>query len=221
MSELNKITVIIADDHKLVREGLKQLLELEDDISVIDQAGDGKEAIEKTLKYVPDILLLDINMPLINGIDVLRRLKDLGVSTKIIMLTIHDDKEYIFETIKIGADGYMVKDSDADTLIKAIREVKDGRSYIQPSVAKMVAEGLNSDDDEVSSRLKKIKSLTKREYEVLTLIAEGLNNKDIADKLFISEKTVKNHVSNIFKKIGVNDRIQAAIFAYKNNIKKI
>lgn len=220
MSELNKITVIIADDHKLVREGLKQLLELEDDISVIDQAGDGKEAIEKTLKYVPDILLLDINMPLINGIDVLRRLKDLGVSTKIIMLTIHDDKEYIFETIKIGADGYMVKDSDADTLIKAIREVKDGRSYIQPSVAKMVAEGLNS-DDEVSSRLKKIKSLTKREYEVLTLIAEGLNNKDIADKLFISEKTVKNHVSNIFKKIGVNDRIQAAIFAYKNNIKKI
>jgi len=159
-------------------------------------------------------------MPLINGIDVLRRLKDLGVSTKIIMLTIHDDKEYIFETIKIGADGYMVKDSDADTLIKAIREVKDGRSYIQPSVAKMVAEGLNSDDDEVSSRLKKIKSLTKREYEVLTLIAEGLNNKDIADKLFISEKTVKNHVSNIFKKIGVNDRIQAAIFAYKNNIKR-
>lgn len=221
MSELNKITVIIADDHKLVREGLKQLLELEDDISVIDQAGDGKEAIEKTLKCVPDILLLDINMPLINGIDVLRRLKDLGVSTKIIMLTIHDDKEYIFETIKIGADGYMVKDSDTDTLIKAIREVKDGRSYIQPSVAKMVAEGLNSDDDEVSSRLKKIKSLTKREYEVLTLIAEGLNNKDIADKLFISEKTVKNHVSNIFKKIGVNDRIQAAIFAYKNNIKKI
>jgi two-component system response regulator DegU len=197
------------------------LLELENDISVVDQAGNGKEAIEKTLKYNPDVLLLDINMPQVNGIDVLRRLKDMGVSTKIIMLTIHDDKEYIFETIKIGADGYMIKDSDADTLVKAIREVKDGRTYIQPSVAKMVAEELHSDDDEVTCRLKKIKSLTKREYEVLTLIAEGLNNKDIADKLFISEKTVKNHVSNIFKKIGVNDRIQAAIFAYKNNIKKI
>jgi len=196
-------------------------LELEDDISVIAQAGNGKEAIEKTLQYNPDILLLDINMPQVNGIDVLRRLKDMGVNTKIIMLTIHDDKEYIFETIKIGADGYLVKDSDADTLVKAIREVKSGRTYIQPSVAKMVAEGLNTNDEEVTSRLKKIESLTKREYEVLTLIAEGLNNKDIADKLFISEKTVKNHVSSIFKKLGVNDRIQAAIFAYKNNIKKI
>ena len=160
-------------------------------------------------------------MPQVNGIDVLRRLKDMGVNTKIIMLTIHDDKEYIFETIKIGAVGYLVKDSDADTLVKAIREVKSGRTYIQPSVAKMVAEGLNTNDEEVTSRLKKIESLTKREYEVLTLIAEGLNNKDIADKLFISEKTVKNHVSSIFKKLGVNDRIQAAIFAYKNNIKKI
>jgi len=221
MEQLNKISIIIADDHKLVREGLKQLLELEDDISVIAQAGNGKEAIEKTLQYNPDILLLDINMPQVNGIDVLRRLKDMGVNTKIIMLTIHDDKEYIFETIKIGADGYLVKDSDADTLVKAIREVKSGRTYIQPSVAKMVAEGLNTNDEEVTSRLKKIESLTKREYEVLTLIAEGLNNKDIADKLFISEKTVKNHVSSIFKKLGVNDRIQAAIFAYKNNIKKI
>lgn len=218
---MNKITLLIADDHKLVREGLKQLLELEGDISVIDQAGNGKEAIEKTLEYKPDILLLDINMPEVNGIDVLRRLKDMGVNTRIIMLTIHDDKEYIFETIKIGADGYMIKDSDADTLIKAIREVKKGSTYIQPSIAKLVAEGLNGKDEETIDRINKIRSLTKREYEVLTLIAEGLNNKDIADKLFISEKTVKNHVSSIFKKIGVNDRIQAAIFAFKNNIKKI
>ncbi len=218
---MNKITLLIADDHKLVREGLKQLLELEGDISVIAQAGNGKEAIEKTLEYKPDILLLDINMPEVNGIDVLRRLKDMGVNTRIIMLTIHDDKEYIFETIKIGADGYMIKDSDADTLIKAIREVKKGSTYIQPSIAKLVAEGLNGKDEETIDRINKIRSLTKREYEVLTLIAEGLNNKDIADKLFISEKTVKNHVSSIFKKIGVNDRIQAAIFAFKNNIKKI
>lgn len=221
MSEDKKITVMIADDHILMREGLKQLLELEKDIAVVAQAGDGEEAIEKAVKYNPHVLLLDINMPKLNGIDVLRRLKDLGVNTKIIMLTIHNDKEYLFETIKIGADGYILKDSDADSLIRAIREVNNGRTYIQPSIAKMLVERLNGDEEESDERLKKIKSLTKREYEVLTLIAEGLNNKDIADKLFISEKTVKNHVSSIFKKIGVNDRIQAAIFAYKNNIKKI
>jgi len=221
VSEDKKITVMIADDHILMREGLKQLLELEKDIAVVAQAGDGEEAIEKAVKYNPHVLLLDINMPKLNGIDVLRRLKDLGVNTKIIMLTIHNDKEYLFETIKIGADGYILKDSDADSLIRAIREVNNGRTYIQPSIAKMLVERLNGDEEESDERLKKIKSLTKREYEVLTLIAEGLNNKDIADKLFISEKTVKNHVSSIFKKIGVNDRIQAAIFAYKNNIKKI
>ncbi|NLY77550.1 MAG: response regulator transcription factor [Tissierellia bacterium] len=205
----------------LIREGLKQLLELEGDISVVAQAGNGQEAIEKTLEYKPDILLLDINMPEINGIDVLRRLKDVGANTKVIILTIHDDKEYLFATMKIRADGYILKDSDANSLIRAIRDVNSGRTYIQPNLAKMMVDELNYKDEESNGMLKKIRSLTKREYEVLTLIAEGLNNKDIADKLFISEKTVKNHVSSIFKKIGVNDRIQAAIFAFKNNIKKI
>lgn len=221
MTDTNKITLIIADDHMLIREGLKQLLELEGDISVVAQAGNGQEAIEKTLEYKPDILLLDINMPEINGIDILRRLKDVGANTKVIILTIHDDKEYLFATIKIGADGYILKDSDANSLIRAIRDVNSGRTYIQPNLAKMMVDELNYKDEESNGMLKKIRSLTKREYEVLTLIAEGLNNKDIADKLFISEKTVKNHVSSIFKKIGVNDRIQAAIFAFKNNIKKI
>jgi len=221
VTEINKIAVMIADDHMLMREGLKQLLELEKDITVVAQAGDGEETIDKAIKYNPHVLLLDINMPKYNGIDVLRRLKDIGINTKIIMLTIHNDKEYLFETIKMGADGYILKDSDADSLIKAIREVYNGRTYIQPSIAKMLVERLNGEDEESDERLQKVKSLTKREYEVLTLIAEGLNNKDIADKLFISEKTVKNHVSSIFKKIGVNDRIQAAIFAFKNNIKKI
>ncbi|HHV47078.1 MAG TPA: response regulator transcription factor [Tissierellia bacterium] len=212
---------MISDDHALIREGLKQLIELEKDIVVVCQSGDGYETIEKVLKYKPDVLLLDINMPKLNGIDVLRRLKDLGIETKIIMLTIHDDKEYLFETIKMGADGYVLKDSDADGLIKAIRDVREGKNYIQPSIASMLNEKSDVTDSETYNRLKKIESLTNREYEVLTLIAEGLNNKEIADKLFISEKTVKNHVSSILKKLDVNDRIQAAIFAFKNNIKKI
>lgn len=221
MKKADKISVMISDDHALMREGLKQLIELENDIVVVCQSGDGKETIDKVLKYKPDVLLLDINMPKLNGIDVLRRIKDLGIETKIIMLTIHDDKEYLFETMKMGADGYVLKDSDADSLIKAIRDVKEGRTYIQPSIAFMLNDKSDITDNESYNRLKKIESLTNREYEVLTLIAEGLNNKEIADKLFISEKTVKNHVSSIFKKLDVNDRIQAAIFAYKNSIKKI
>lgn len=214
-----KISLMIADDHVLMRQGLKQLLELEEDIAVIAQSGDGEETVKKALEYNPDVILLDINMPSMNGIEVLRRLKDLGTVSKIIMLTIHQDREYLFETMKIGADGYVLKDSDADSLIKAIRDVNMGKTYIQPSIASMLVEGLEEKDS--NKELDKIRQLTKREYEVLSLIAEGLSNKDIADKLFISEKTVKNHVSSIFKKLDVNDRIQAAIFAFKNDIKKI
>lgn len=214
------ITVMISDDHALMREGLKQLLELEKDIEVVCQAKDGHETIEKVLNYQLDVLLLDINMPNLNGIDALRRIRDLGVDTKVIILTIHDDKEYLLETMKMGADGYVLKDSDANSLIKAIKDVKQGKTYIQPSIATMLKEEISS-EDEADKSLRKIKSLTNREYEVLSLIAEGLNNKDIAKKLYISEKTVKNHVSSIFKKLEVNDRIQAAIFAFKNNIKKI
>lgn len=217
----NSITVMIADDHVLMRQGIKQILELEDDIDVIAQAGDGEETVEKAVDLNPDVILLDINMPKLNGIEVLRRFKDLGVASKVIMLTINDDREYLYETMKIGANGYVLKDSDVDSLIKAIRDVHMGKTYIQPSIASMLVTEMNSKDKSVNKDLLKIKSLSKREYEVLTLVAEGLNNKEIADRLFISEKTVKNHVSNIFKKIGVSDRIQAAIFAFRTNIKKI
>ena len=212
-------TVFLVDDHELIREGIKQLLELGGDIQVVGQAGNGDDAIEKILYYNPDVVLLDINMPKMNGIDVLRRLKDLGVKSKIIMLTIHKDREYLLEAMKIGADGYVLKDSDAEGLMRAIRDVKSGKTYIQPSIASLLVEDVNNIDANGDSA--KIDALTKREYEVLTLIAEGLSNKEIADKLYISEKTVKNHVSNILKKLDVNDRIQAAIFAFKNNIKKL
>lgn len=214
-----KISILIADDHSLMRQGLKQILELEECMQVIGQASDGEEAIKKALELKPDIILLDINMPNLNGIEALRRLRDIGVDSKIIMLTIHDDKEYLFETINIGANGYVLKDSDGDSLIKAIKNVYMGESYIQPNLASVFVKDMKNK----SSTLKDSKrdNLTRREYEVLTLIAEGLNNREIAERLFISEKTVKNHVSNIFKKINVSDRIQAAIYAYKNNIKKI
>ncbi|MGF7056536.1 response regulator [Brassicibacter mesophilus] len=216
----NKILVMIADDHSLMREGLKQILELEEGIAVIAQAGNGEEVIQKAQEYKPDVILMDINMPKMNGIEALRRLKDIGLDSKIIMLTIHDDREYLYETIKIGANGYVLKDADSDTLIKAIFDVFKGKSYIQPSISELLVNEISPSGSK-SIESKQIDSLTRREYEVLVLIAEGLNNREIAERLFISEKTVKNHVSNIFKKIGVSDRVQAAIFTYRNNIKKI
>ncbi|MTI68806.1 MAG: response regulator transcription factor [Firmicutes bacterium] len=217
---MDKIKVLIADDHSLMRQGLKQILELEDKIDVIGQASDGKEALNKTISMKPDVILLDINMPEITGIEVLRRLKDIGTDSKIIMLTIHDDREYLYETVNIGADGYVLKDSDSDTLIKAIKDVNEGETYIQPNLASLLVRKYSTKEDNKKEKTKK-DLLTRREYEVIGLIAEGMNNREIAEKLFISEKTVKNHVSNIFKKIQVSDRVQAAIFAYKNNIKKI
>lgn len=215
-----KIKVVIADDHVLIREGIKQILELEKDIMVIGQAGNGQEAINIALDLEPDIILLDINMPKINGIETLRRFKDLGIKTKVIILTIHEEKEYILETMKLGASGYMLKDSDADSLIRGIKDVSIGKKYIPPSVEHLVTIS-NKPDMENNKDLKKIDLLTKREYEVLLLIAEGLNNKDIGTRLYISEKTVKNHVSNLLKKLELNDRVQATIFAYKNNIKTL
>ena len=213
------IKVLIADDHALMRQGLKQILELEDDIQVVGLAINGEEALKLAQQLKPDVILLDINMPQMNGIQALRRLKDMGTDSKVIILTIHDDKEYLFETINIGAAGYVLKDAESSSLVKAIRNVYNGDSYIHPTLASALVKEFNkvgkSEDESKKERL------TRREYEVLILIAEGNNNREIADNLFISEKTVKNHVSNIFKKIEVNDRTQAAIYAYKHNIKKI
>ncbi|WP_026476184.1 response regulator [Alkaliphilus transvaalensis] len=217
---MKKIGILIVDDHSLVRQGLKQILELENDIEIVGQAGDGEEALLKVQQLRPDIVLLDINMPKLNGIQTLRRLKDIDKTTKVIMLTFHEDQEYLFETINLGANGYVLKDSESESLVQAVRDVYKGSSYIHPNLATGLVKEFNrkkpnEDEDSVENKL------TRREYEVLTLIAEGQNNREIANSLFISEKTVKNHVSNIFKKIDVNDRTQAAIYAYKHNIKKI
>ena len=214
---MSKIRILIADDHSIVREGLKQLLELEEDFEVVGQASNGVETIEKVEELKPDVLLLDINMPIMNGIKALKKLKEDGIDTRVVILTIHEDREYLLETMQIGASGYILKDSDSASFFKAIRDAYIGESYIQPKLAADLIKEFNKPR---GARVKNENELTQREYEVIVLIADGLNNKDIADRLFISEKTVKNHVSNIFRKINVSDRTQAAIYAYKNNIKK-
>ena len=195
------VNILLADDHLMVREGLKQVLELDHDIDVISEASDGYECLNLINKTHPDVVLLDINMPNLDGLQVLSIMKQQKMKSKVIMLTIHKDVDYLIEALDAGCDGYVLKDSDSETLKKAIFDVYNGETFIEPSLTVL----LNS-------------SLAERDVEVLKLIASGMFNKEIASTLCISERTVKNHVSNIFKKIEVSDRTQAAVFAIKNNL---
>lgn len=208
------INVMLADDHVLIREGIKQLLEFDGSMKVIAEASDGIECLEKLKNVKPDILLLDINMPNMNGIDVLKKLKEKNDPLKVLILTVHSEVEYLVKAVDIGANGYILKDSGSAELKQAINAVIDEGSYIQPNLIPALNSRLiNRDMDR-----EKLASLTKREVEILTQVACGMFNKEIAVNLNISERTVKNHISNIFKKIDASDRTQAAVFAIRNNI---
>jgi len=215
---MEPIRIVIADDHCMVREGLKQLLELDGDIKVIGEASDGIKCLNMIEKLNPDVVLLDINMPQMSGLKVLELLQDKNCNSKILMLTIHNEIEYLIKAFDLGANGYVLKDSESATLRKAIFAVNRGEKYIQSELATQFKENLENHNEDITNQ---IKLLTKREIEVLKLLTEGLFNKEIAYKLCISEKTVKNHVSNIFKKISVSDRTQAAVYAIKKNIVQI
>lgn len=208
------VNVMITDDHSMIREGLKQLLELEGDFKVVAEAADGVECISKLEEITPDVLLLDINMPNMNGLEVLLKMKEKRIKVKVLVLTIHSEVEYLLKAVDIGVNGYLLKDSESAELKKAINAVVNGENYIQPSLIPVLnAKMIDRDKDTV-----KIESLTKRELEVLKNLSYGMYNKEIAEKLDISERTVKNHISNIFKKIEVTDRTQAAVFAIRNNL---
>ena len=209
-----EINVMITDDHSMIREGLKNLLELDGDIKVIAEAVDGEDCLQKLNVVKPDVLLLDINMPKKNGLEVLQSLKVAKSKIKVLVLTVHNEIEYLMKAIDIGVSGYILKDSESAELKKAIFSVASGENYIQPSLIP----ALNSKMIEKDKDEGKIDSLTKRELEVLKLLAVGMYNKEVAEKLNISERTVKNHVSNMFKKLGVTDRTQAAVFAIRNNL---
>lgn len=208
------VNVMITDDHSMIREGLKQLLELEGDFKVVAEAADGVECINKLEEVTPDVLLLDINMPNMNGLEVLQKMKEKKIKVKVLVLTIHSEVEYLLKAVDIGVNGYLLKDSESAELKKAINAVVNGENYIQPSLIPVLnAKMIDRDKDTV-----KIESLTRRELEVLKNMSYGMYNKEIAEKLDISERTVKNHISNIFKKIEVTDRTQAAVFAIRNNL---
>lgn len=211
------IKIMLADDHILIREGLRQLLEFDGSIKVVAEAGDGEECLELLEENKPDVLLLDINMPKKNGIEVLKNIKERNIQIKVLILTVHNEIEYLMKAVEIGVDGYIMKDSDLDELKNAITTVISGENYIQPKLIPALNKKLVSMDNDKE----KIESLTDRELEVLILVAKGMFNKEIGITLDISERTVKNHLSNIFKKIEVSDRTQAAVFAIKNDLIKL
>lgn len=211
------IKVMLADDHVLMREGIRQLLEFDGSIEVIEEANDGEECLKKLEKVKPDVLLLDINLPKLNGIEVLEEIKRNNINVKVLILTVHNEVDYLIRAVDIGVDGYILKDSESTELKKAIVTVMDGESYIQPKLIPMLNKRLIARD----SDKEKIEALTSREKEVLIEVANGMFNKEIATALHISERTVKNHISNIFKKLDVSDRTQAAVFAIKNDLVKL
>lgn len=218
------IKLVIIDDHQLFREGVKRILEFEETFVVVAEGEDGKEAVDLVQEYSPDVVLLDINMKEVNGIEATRQLVEAYPNTKVMILSIHDDESYVTHALKTGASGYMLKEMDSDELIEAVKIVADGGSYIHPKVThKLVNEyrrivnsgskGMGYQQPEVQMPLH---LLTSRECEVLQLLSDGKSNRSIGDALFISEKTVKNHVSNILQKMNVNDRTQAVVTAIKN-----
>lgn len=211
------IRVMLADDHILMREGIKQLLEFDGSIEVIEEASDGEECLKKLKDSNPQVLLLDINMPKMNGIEVLEEIKKQDLDVKVLILTVHNEVEYLLKAVDIGVDGYILKESESAELKKAINFVVNGENYIQPKLIPLLNNRLLARDMDKD----KIELLTRREKEVLIKIANGMINKEIANSLHISERTVKNHISNIFKKIDVSDRTQAAVFAIKNDLVQI
>lgn len=211
------IKVMIADDHVMIREGIRQILEFDGKIEVIAEAGDGMECLHMLNKNMPEVLLLDINMPHKNGIEVLQEIRNRKIPVKVLILTVHNEVDYLIKAVDIGVDGYLLKNSGSAELIKAIKAVLNGESYIQPDLIPMLNARLISKNDSQE----KIEALTKRELEVLRLVAIGMFNKEIGEQMNISERTVKNHISSIFKKIDVADRTQAAVFAIKNNLVEI
>jgi NarL family two-component system response regulator LiaR len=212
---MDSISVLIVDDHGVVRQGLQTYLDLMDDIEVVGQAENGIEAIAQTLRLRPDIVLMDLMMPEMDGIEATRQIGSLNPSTKVIVLSSFSEDDKVFSAIRAGASGYLLKDISSTELANAIRAVHKGDPQLHPEIAKKL---MNQFVDLESDTGIGSEDLTPREIEVLRLIAEGMNNTELAQALFISEKTAKTHVHNILSKLNLADRTQAAIYAYKHGL---
>lgn len=210
-----EIRILIADDHSLIREGLKRIISFEEGLTVIGEAENGKEALQLIKLNGLDVLLLDLNMPYVNGIEVLRQVKEQSNEIKVIMLTVENDRKTIHEAIEVGADGYLLKDSAGEEVVNAIKTVNKGEKYIDKSLVSLLFSDIKSSNKKSGSILD---NLSKREIEVLMKISKGLSNKEIGEQLYLSEKTIKNYATSVFRKINVDDRVHATITAIQNNI---
>ena len=217
-----QVTVVVADDHELFRRGLRQVLEDEDDIEVVAEAGDGDQVVELAREHVPDVVVMDVRMPVRSGIEATRRIKEDVPSCKVLMLTISDEEDDLYQAIRSGANGYLLKEISIDEIGNAVRSVNGGQSLISPSMASKLL-------DEFAAMIKKEEEqqqapaprLTPREMEVLQHVAKGMNNREIAKELYISENTVKNHVRNILEKLHLHSRMEAVVYAVREKLIEI
>lgn len=215
-----RVRVIIADDHELFRRGLRMVLDDADGIEVVAEAGDGRSAVEAAREFAPDVIVLDVRMPIVSGIEAARQVRAEGPGTRILMLTISDDEDDLFEAVKAGANGYLLKEISIDEIAGAVRAVYQGQSLITPSMAtKLLTEFADIVRREEPRGA--APRLTPREMEVLQQVARGLTNRDIASELAIAENTVKNHVRNILEKLQLHSRMQAVLYAVRENLLEI
>jgi DNA-binding NarL/FixJ family response regulator len=214
------VRVLIVDDQALVRTGFRMILEAEPDIEVVGEAGDGVQAIEEARRLEPDVVLMDVRMPELDGIEATRRLLANGAgATKVVMLTTFDMDEYVYDALKAGASGFLLKDVPPEQLVSGIRSVASGDALLAPSVTRRVVEEfVRRPPDSVRKPPEKLGELTPRELEVLKLLARGLSNAEIASALFVSETTVKTHVAHVLMKLELRDRVQAVVHAYETGL---
>ncbi|MCC5879590.1 MAG: two-component system response regulator NarL [Idiomarina sp.] len=205
----DKATIMLVDDHPLLLKGLKQLLSLEDDLDVIREINNGAEAIELATELQPDLIILDLNMQGMDGLETLRGMRKRGVESKIVMLTVSDADEDVVQAISGGANGYLLKDMDPELLLKQLRKALEGKMVLSENVTEVLASAIRKP---FSSDQANLNSLTNREYEILSLIAKGMSNKVIARELDISDGTVKVHVKHLLKKLGLRSRVEAAVW---------
>jgi DNA-binding NarL/FixJ family response regulator len=212
------ITVLIADDHALARGGLRGMLAADPDFEIVGEAVDGADAVEQALKLRPDVVLMDIRMPRLDGIEATRRLQAYDDAPRVLVLTTFDLDEYVYEALRAGASGFMLKDAAPGQLREAVRVVANGETLLAPADTRRLVERFVQRPAPGAAEEKRLAELTDRELEVLKLIATGLSNREIAEKLFLSEATVKTHFTRIAAKLGLRDRVQAVVFGYENGL---